>query len=55
MAAFWVLDGCSPFRRVALLLMPQVPGSRAIKIQEESLAGPVSSGAKYACTDTVKR
>jgi hypothetical protein len=35
-AAFWALDGCSVFRRVALLLMLQVPGSRAVKIQEES-------------------
>jgi hypothetical protein len=35
-AAFWALDGCSVFRRVAMLLMLQVPGSRAVKIQEES-------------------
>jgi hypothetical protein len=31
-AAFWALDGCSAFRRVAALLMIQAPGSRAVKI-----------------------
>jgi hypothetical protein len=44
-AAFWALEGCSAFRRVALLLMPQMPGSRAVKIQEESRQGLVSLGA----------
>jgi hypothetical protein len=40
-AAFRALDGCSALRRVAALLMPQVPGSRAVKNQEEHHASPV--------------
>jgi hypothetical protein len=44
-AAFWAIDRCLALRRVAALLMPQVVRSRAVKIQEERPANPVSPGA----------